>query len=206
MFRGDFSPSKCHERRESGGAERFNPLLRTRTPPRTLRSPTHSHVSPGRSPFRGEALAGRGGCALSLSLQQPCSRGRLGPASNRSSSPRTLLSLTFLKDPLDSPLILLCCVTHDGFRWVGLGRVASFTLGWVVSFSLGCVGSFGLGWGGQRHSGWAGCASKWSSSYTHTDIFQNCCPTNHFQEYPLSAPLPFLLAAFVETATFPEKR
>ena len=169
MFRGDFSPNKCHERRELGGAERFNPLLHTRKSPWTLRSLTQSHVSPVHDLFRGEVLVGRGGFALSISLQQPCSRGRLGPASNWSSSPWTLLSLTFLKGPLDFPLILLRCVIHDGFcwivlswaglhhsRWVGLCHSHWVVLRRIIRVGLDCVGSGHSCWLGSNHLGWVG--------------------------------------------------
>lgn len=111
------------------GAERLSPLLDTRKSPWSLRSPVLSHVSPLHCLFRGEVLVDRGCFALCISLQQPCSRGRSGPAS---SSPWTHLSLTFPKGSLDFPPALLCCVIHDGFGWVELRQVVSFTLGCVI--------------------------------------------------------------------------
>lgn len=55
------------------------------------------------------------------------------------------LSFAFPKGLMDFPPALLCCVIHDGFGWVELRQVVSFTLGcvikarwshlcWVVSF------------------------------------------------------------------------
>lgn len=157
MFSGDFSPNKCHERRELGGAERLNPLSHTRKSPWTLRSLTHNHISLVHNLFRGEVLAGGGCFALSISLQQPCSRGRIGLASNWSSSPRTLFSFTFLKGPLDFPPILLCHVIRDGFcwvvpswatshhsRWVGMCHSHWVALRWIIPVGLGWVIRVGL--------------------------------------------------------------
>lgn len=166
MFRGDFSPNKCHERRELGGAKRLNPSSHTRNSPWTLRSLTHNHISPVHSLFRGEVLAGRGCFALSISLQQPCSRGRIGLASNWSSSPWTLFCFTFLKGPLDFPPILLCHVIHDGFcwvvlswatshhsRWVGMCHSHWVALRWIIPVGLGHSCWVEAGWAASLRSG-----------------------------------------------------
>lgn len=78
-----------------------------------------------------------------------------------------------------------CWVIRIGLRWVirvGLGHSC-----WVGSFVLVSAGLVGMGFVGSFTSGRVEVGHLLNSSNTHSDTFQNFCPTNHFQEHPLGS-------------------